>query len=127
MLVKTIKSIEECWILTGQRRGGVWLLRRRSYSTGQPASVTFNAAWVLAREELRGDVLGFLHTHPSGLPRPSARDVRTMRAWCTAFGKPLLCLIAAKRGMAGYVFDGEEVDEAVRIVHFDRGAMVVVE
>ena len=56
---------------------------------------------VLAREEAHGDVHGFLHTHPVGSPAPSQRDLRTMRAWTAAFGKPLLCLITARRGTAG--------------------------
>jgi hypothetical protein len=121
------KQVEECWVLTGQRRGGVWMLRRRRYSVGEATTVAFDAPWVLSREETHGDVLGFLHTHPTGSPTPSRRDLRTMRAWTGAFGKPLLCLIAAHRGMAGYVFDREDQCEIARIVQFDRGVTVVVE
>jgi proteasome lid subunit RPN8/RPN11 len=127
MVVSKIKSIEECWVLTGQRRGGVWILRRRRYSTGQPTRVAFDAGWVLRREESHGDVIGFLHTHPIGAARPSLRDLRTMTAWTGAFGKPLLCVIAGRRGMRGWVFDGGDRCGVERIVRFDRELMVAVE
>ena len=62
---------------------------------------------MLAREEQRRDVIGFYHTHP-GLPAcPSRRDVRTMHAWCSAFGKPLLCVMAGVDGARGYRFEDE--------------------
>jgi proteasome lid subunit RPN8/RPN11 len=62
---------------------------------------------VLAREEGRGDVVGFLHTHPTASTAPSRRDVRTMRAWTAAFGKPLVCVILGSRGDVGaYRFTG---------------------
>jgi hypothetical protein len=31
-----------------------------------------------------------------------------MRAWCGAFGKPLLCVIAGPDGLRGYRFDDDE-------------------
>lgn len=68
----------------------------------------FDGAWVLEREETHGDVVGFLHTHPDGPASASARDVRTMRAWCLAFGKPLVCFIDAPSGLHGYRFDDDE-------------------
>jgi proteasome lid subunit RPN8/RPN11 len=91
--------------------------------------VRFDGLWVLAREEDRGDVIGFYHTHPDGPARPSRRDVRTMRAWCSAFGKPLLCVIASPAGIDGYCFDddsSEGVPLAVVEV-FHRGVVVGVE
>lgn len=120
---------EESWVLVGHRRGPVWLARKMRHRTGEPASVGFDAAWVLAREEQYRDVVGFLHTHPPGLLRPSGRDVRTMRAWCGAFGKPLLCLIASGDRFAGWRFDDDE-SEGVRIAaleQFSRGAVVAVD
>jgi proteasome lid subunit RPN8/RPN11 len=69
--------------------------------------VQFDGPWVLRREERQGDVIGFLHTHPGMAARPSRRDVRTMRAWCSAFGKPLLCLIAGVDGLRGWRFDDD--------------------
>ena len=75
---------------------------------GSPADVEFDADWVLDREETRGDVVGFYHTHPSGQPNPSERDLRTMRAWAGSFGKPLLCLIQSDAALAAYQFDNDQ-------------------
>jgi hypothetical protein len=127
MSVIVARDVEECWVLTGQRRGGVWMLRRRRYSEGEPGSVAFDASWVLDREESRGDVQGFLHTHPTSSASLSRRDLRTMRAWTGSFGKPLFCLTAAHRRIAGYVFDGKDRYKVDRIVHFARGITVIVE
>jgi proteasome lid subunit RPN8/RPN11 len=74
------------------------------------AKVQFDGPCVLRREEGLHDVLGFFHTHPCGPPRPSERDVRTMRAWCSAFGKSLLCVIASPKGLAGFRFDDDSSD-----------------
>jgi proteasome lid subunit RPN8/RPN11 len=100
--------VEESWTLVGERRGPLWYARRVRPTSGDPASVAFDGAWALRREERRGDVVGFLHTHPAGFPRPSARDLRTMRAWCGAFGKPLLCVIVTAGRAVGYRFDDDE-------------------
>lgn len=121
------RKVEECWVLTGQRREEVWICRRRRYSVGKPTSVAFDARWTLEREETHGDVVGFLHTHPAGSPTPSRRDLRTMKAWACSFGKPMLCVIAAPHGTRGYVFDGNDRHEVDRIVQFSRGLTIVVE
>lgn len=120
--------VELCWILVGERRGRVWLCRRLRPVRGEAARVCFDAAWVLNREERQGDVLGFFHTHPGMRSTPSARDVRTMRAWASAFGKPLLCLIEGKDGLRGWLFrdhaaDGRELDI---IQSFTRGVLIGV-
>jgi proteasome lid subunit RPN8/RPN11 len=97
---------EECWILVGRvrPRDGVCHARAATHSVGHPTRVEADAAWALRREERRGDVVGFLHTHPMGGLRPSARDVRTMRAWCDAFGKPLFCVIRTPSAVAAWRF-----------------------
>jgi proteasome lid subunit RPN8/RPN11 len=77
---------------------------------GEPASVGFDADWALAREESKGDVVGFYHTHPSSSPEPSQRDLKTMRAWAGSFGKPLLCLIESDGQLAAYRFDDDQSD-----------------
>jgi proteasome lid subunit RPN8/RPN11 len=77
---------------------------------GKPASVEFDAAWALHREETKGDVVGFYHTHPAGPPTPSQRDLRTMRAWAGSFGKPLLCLIESEGSLAAFRFDDDVSD-----------------
>lgn len=121
--------VERCWILVGQRRGRVWFGRRLRESKGDRASVRFDGAWVLQREESRADVLGFWHTHPDGPVEPSTRDVRTMRSWCGAFGKPLLCLIASPTGLRGYRFDDHRSDgvELAAMEVFPRGVVIGVE
>lgn len=97
-------------MLLGRRRGRIWYARRTSRRAGEPAQVEFDASAVLEREEARGDVIGFLHTHPNSPASPSRRDLKTMRAWVCAFGKPLLCLIDGTDGLAGYRFDDDASD-----------------
>jgi proteasome lid subunit RPN8/RPN11 len=121
--------VEQCWILLGARRGRIWLCRRVRRTAGERVSVRFDGAWALQREEKHGDIVGFLHTHPDGPASPSTRDVRTMRTWCSAFGKPLLCLIAGPEGTRGYRFDDDEsAGEMLAIVEaFSRGVLVGVD
>ena len=97
-------------MLLGQHRGRIWYCRRARSSSGERTNVHFDGAWVLGREEKHRDVVGFLHSHPEGPATPSRRDVRTMRAWCSAFGKPLLCLIAGLGRIHGYCFEDDESD-----------------
>lgn len=101
-------DIELCWALLGRRRGRIWYCRRVQRTGGKRANVRFDGAWALNREETFGDVVGFLHTHPDGPAAPSERDVRTIQAWCSAFGKPLLCLIQTPEALNGYRFDNDE-------------------
>jgi hypothetical protein len=110
---------EESAVLIGHRRGRIWHGRLRQRQVGSPASVEFDWDWVLRREERSRDVLGFYHTHPAGIATPSQRDVRTMRAWVSCLGKPLLCIIESGGGLAAYVFrtdadDGELLHEVER-------------
>jgi proteasome lid subunit RPN8/RPN11 len=91
--------------------------------------VRFDGDRVLRREERRGDVAGFLHTHPGMAAVPSVRDLRTMRAWCSCFGKPLLCVIAGGDGVRGYRFDDDTSDgvELDLVQLFPGGVIVGVE
>jgi proteasome lid subunit RPN8/RPN11 len=99
------------------------------FSSGQRTSVEFDGAWVLRREETHGDVVGFWHTHPDGPASPSVRDVRTMRAWCGAFGKALLCLISTPQRVLGYRFtdDQSAAAELALVELFPRGVVIGVE
>jgi proteasome lid subunit RPN8/RPN11 len=121
--------VEQCWALVGRRQGRVWHLRRVGEWAGARTRVTFDGPWVLRREEKRGDVLGFFHTHPDGPRGPSPRDVRTMRAWVSCFGKPLLCVIASPRGLRAYVFaDDRSTGVPLELVElFPRGVVIGVE
>jgi proteasome lid subunit RPN8/RPN11 len=127
--VAKAKSIEQCWILVGQHVGRVWHCKRLQQTRGTLVSVEFDGAWVLEREETHGDVLGFLHTHPQGPARPSERDHRTMRAWCSAFGKPLLCLIESPGGVGGFRFDpaSPDIRPLTCVACFRRGIIVGVD
>lgn len=122
-------TVEQCWTLLGERRGRVWHCRCERRVTGERTRVEFDAVWVLQREEDHGDVVGFLHTHPDGPDTLSPRDVRTMRAWCLAFGKPLLCLIASPNSLRGWRFDNDESAGVPldTVEMFSRGIAIGVE
>lgn len=120
---------EKCWPLVGERRGRIWFARRWTQSVGRPVDVEFDAAAVLDREERKGDVIGFLHTHPQTTAVPSLRDLSTMRGWASCFGKPLLCVIDGIDGPAGYRFDSD-VSSAERLAEVQllkRGIVIGVD
>lgn len=96
-------DVEIAGVLLGRRDDAGWTGHCRMLNEGEIASVEFDWDIVLRLEEQKGNVVGFFHTHPSGFERPSARDRKTMRAWCDCFGKPLLCAIG------GLGSTGEEV------------------
>lgn len=126
---KDRRVCEDCWVLVGERRGRVWHARRTGRRRGRSAEVEFDAGWVLKREETRGDVVGFLHTHPNAKSRPSRRDAQTMRAWVSCFGQPLLCLIDGTDGLWGYRFDDEDSQgqPLMLVESFRRGIVIGVE
>jgi proteasome lid subunit RPN8/RPN11 len=105
---------ELCWTLLGARdpATGTWRVRFEHAVVGGQARVEADWSWTLAREESQRDVAGFFHTHPPGSgASPSDRDVRTMQAWCSALGKPLLCLIAEdgnEGAPSAYLFMNDE-------------------
>lgn len=125
--LSTRSKIELCWTLVGVRQGPFWYAHRRQPTFGKPASVTFDAAWVTARDESHGDILGFYHTHPNGLPTPSKRDDRTMRAWTTSLGRPLLCLIEADRRVHAYLYQQGSLDwtKLAACERLARGVVIV--
>lgn len=83
---------EECWFIRGFKVGSYYFGKLEWHSKGSAASVDFD--W---EDAMRGNVLGFYHTHPGGFSTPSTRDDRTMTAWVTAEGRPLLCGIFTGR------------------------------
>jgi proteasome lid subunit RPN8/RPN11 len=123
------RGIELCWTLLGWRKGRLWYTRLNHYRAGLADGVEFDGPLVLQREERRHDVQGFLHTHPDGPLHPSRRDVRTMRAWCSAFGKPLLCVIFSAGRLAGFRFDDDTSDgiELETVEWFPRCVVIGVE
>jgi len=126
--MKKMSFIEKSAILTGQCRGRICYVRLRQFCSGGPASVEFDWAYVLEREERYGDILGFYHTHPAGLIRPSDRDVRTMRAWVSCLGKPLICVIESDATLTAYMFETDEDDgfSLTEIQRFPRNIMIGV-
>lgn len=120
---------EECWPLLGERRGRIWYARRWTKTTGAPVEVEFDAAAVIEREENRGDVVGFLHTHPATKAVPSRRDLDTMRAWVSSFGKPMLCVIDGTNGLVAWRFDDDEStgERPTAVEKFKRGVIIVVD
>lgn len=85
---------EVCYVLVGKQLGWLFLGKLVKKTVGTPSLVEFDWEWVLKREENKGDVLGFWHTHLHGV-EPSERDIKTMRAWVSCFNKPLLSVIQA--------------------------------
>ena len=83
---------EVSYILVGTQLNPFCFARLVRKRKGIPGSVEFNWKWVLEREEKKGDVLGFYHTH-SYDREISGRDVKTMMAWVSCFAKTLLCII----------------------------------
>ncbi len=123
-----INPNEESGVLVGTRKGDIWLGRLFKRRQGGPSSVEFDWSWVIEREEKRGDVIGFWHTHPFGFSGPSRRDVRTMHGWVDCLGKPLLCLIEVPVGLAAYLFErGEDAGTLLaEVQRFERGFMVIL-
>jgi proteasome lid subunit RPN8/RPN11 len=125
----TSKDLEHCWSLVGEYRGGIWYARRTSRTLGSPAQVAFDGPAILAREEQRHDVIGFLHTHPHCAATPSQRDIDTMQAWVSALGKPLLCVIEGIDGLAAYRFcsDDSRGEQVASVQKFARGVLIAVD
>jgi proteasome lid subunit RPN8/RPN11 len=116
---------EVCYVLTGRRKGVTWRGRLWQRRVGGTSSVEFDWAWVLEREDRKGDVIGFYHTHPAGLTKPSQRDVRTMRAWVSCLGKPLLCVIESGDELAAFLFETDESDgvSMAKVQRFPRSVV----
>jgi proteasome lid subunit RPN8/RPN11 len=123
-----LANCEECWPLVGECRGRLWHARKLRRTVGGPAHVEFDGPAVLAREEKRRDIVGFLHTHPGFRAKPSKRDIATMQAWVRAFGKPLLCLIQGTDGLAGYLFasDDSPPERLVQVKAVTRGKFIAI-
>ena len=106
-------------VITGQIKGRIWYGRFNDIKIGTPVSVDFGWQWAMDREERKKDVIGFYHTHPFGAAIPSARDIRTMRAWVSSLGKPLMCMIEDNDEIMAYLFETDE-DTGTPFVEIQR-------
>ncbi len=95
---------EICKIVLGKYRKRFFLGRLVKKTIGTGHSVKFDGNWVLKREEERGDVLGFYHSHPNGNHKLSERDIKTMAAWIDCFDKTLICIIESPLELELYDF-----------------------
>ena len=127
--IATSTRVETAFVLLGERTDSIWLAKMSWRSRGTETSVLFNGERVLAREEAKGDVIGFYHTHPEGFTNPSGRDDKTMFAWSFCFGKPLLAVIATSAGLRAWIYNAnDESRQAVSsIVPFKGSWLVAVE
>ena len=111
-MTKTITTNhnEESWVILGNWEDQLWWGRMRKMTNGEPCLVDFQSKVerLLKREEVKGDIIGFYHTHPGFSATPSSRDDRTMGAWVNCFGKSLLCVIKGVDGVRGYWYDNDE-------------------
>jgi hypothetical protein len=70
----------------------------------QAASVEFDYQKVYDREDTYHDVVGFFHTHPSGMNSMSSIDIETMKQWVKCLGKDLMCVIQTEEEINGWLF-----------------------
>lgn len=111
----SMSPCEQCWILLGKRagsdQGDVWWGKPHNHTEGLPACVDFDAKFVIEQDERNEpdrSVVGFLHTHPGMIAHYSSRDFRTMQAWVTCLGRPLVCVIAGHDGLRAWWFINDE-------------------
>lgn len=99
---------EQCWVLVGGIDGDLWWGEKAQLHEGSPASVAFDPNYAMKRDEQHGDVVGFIHTHPSFTAHYSMRDDRTMKAWVLSLGKPLVCCILGTDGLRAWWYLNDE-------------------
>jgi hypothetical protein len=96
---------EECWILVGSNLENKWRVRKLNKSDGNSFSVSFDWSWVIKHEEKTSEICGWYHTHPNMRALPSEVDNKTMAAWVSCLGKPLLCVIEGRDGIKPYLYE----------------------
>lgn len=99
---------EQCWILIGAAKNDLWWGKKIRPTEGAPASVAFDANFVLRQEELHNNIVGFYHTHPSFSAHYSSRDDRTMKCWSLSLGRPLVCCIRGTDGLRAWWYLNDE-------------------
>jgi hypothetical protein len=94
--------------LLGMRVGRYWYGVGHWDAEGSPGGVAFDPDLVLDRDEEKGDVIGFYHTHPGMPADPSSIDYKTMSGWTVCLGKPLVCCIKGVSGLRAHWFIDDE-------------------
>lgn len=78
------------------------------YTQENPTSVEFDYEAVYQREDKYQDIVGFYHTHPSGMNKMSQIDIDTMTQWVRCLGKSLVCVIETEEQKNAWLFVKEE-------------------
>jgi len=99
MIMKEFK--ENCWIIYGFKKNNILYGYQIHESTGSLTSVDFNWKKIL---KYRSRIIGFNHTHLSGL-MPSSIDDNTMAGWVKALGKPLICGVRENKEQSMYLYE----------------------
>jgi hypothetical protein len=87
------------------RIGSYFMGTLKYHSEGSSCHVSFD--WAKAAG---GMVLGFYHSHPSGITSPSSRDDRTMKAWVISEGRPMVCGIFCDGKQKAFLYYGKGKD-----------------
>lgn len=88
------------------------------YTQENPVSVEFDYKAAFDREDKYNDIVGFYHTHPSGMNRMSQIDIDTMTQWVKCLGKSLICVIETEEKKNGWLFSKDEAGNvSYREVH----------
>jgi len=125
-MTTNIKS-ERSWALVRLFSCGLFDICIAKYPTiGEPHEVRLAWDKVLDREETKGDIVGFYHTHPNSSGNfYSEKDRVTMTDWCSCFGKLLYCVIKSKTATKTFHFNKEGHQETTAA--FKIGSLVFVE
>lgn len=100
---------EVSWLMFGEVGQEFWHASLHDRRVGLPGTVTINAKVVLGIEDSPTlNLIGFAHTHPHWPAVPSATDERTMKAWVTCLGRPLICAIRGTDGWRVWWFLDDE-------------------
>jgi len=78
---------EKCWFIFGFRIKNIFIGIIIKHSDGTAGAVDFDWEKIYNSKRL----IGFFHTHPSGMMHYSDIDNRTMKAWVSCLWRDLIC------------------------------------
>ena len=97
-------TLEQSWAILGKRNSATLVGTLVDQFVGTPTQVEVFYEDLLAREEAKGDIAGFYHTHPTFKATPSDLDDKTMVSWVISLGKPLISVIQGTDGVFAQVY-----------------------